>query len=220
MNSNSNTAQKTRAPAGRLPIKTGLALTVLACGLCAGAGCIQTGVWPPPSRAQYGRRPAVANRAGGYASSVQQIESAGPRFGLVLATGDARDNLKAAGKDALMTAWGWQFEYKFLETEEKGGVEGLIELVPLVIGLEQDMSILSLNALAGFRFKDGFEFAVGPNLTGGETPSGFGFLTGSGNSAKSSRARPLAFSNVMTSSMRRSRKRKLSSRPCVSSPSQ
>ena len=60
---NSNAAQKTRAPAGRSPIKTGLALAVLACGLCVGAGCYRSGVWPPPVRAQYDRRPADATGA-------------------------------------------------------------------------------------------------------------------------------------------------------------
>ena len=162
---------------------TGVFLIVAAC--CV-TGCIRTGVWPPPVRSQYDRRPAEAYRAGGYERSVRPIESAGPRFGLVFATGDAANTLKQAGYDPIFTVWGWQFEYKFLETEEEeGGVEGLVELVPLVIGLEQDMSILSLNALAGIRFKDGFEFAVGPNLTISSGASSRGFLTAVGYSFRS-----------------------------------
>ena len=84
-------------------------------------------------------------------------------LGIVLATGGAGDKLDKAGKDPILTAWGWQFEYKYLETES--GVEGLIEFIPLVIGMDQDMQMASVNVLAGLRFKNGFEFLVGPNLT-------------------------------------------------------
>jgi hypothetical protein len=86
-------------------------------------------------------------------------------MGLIVVTGDAANELKAAyDADPVLTAWGWQFEWQY-ETS-LGGPSGLVEFVPLVLGTEQGLTIPTANLLFGIRTAGDKEFAVGPNVTG------------------------------------------------------
>jgi hypothetical protein len=96
-------------------------------------------------------------------------------MGLIVVTGDAANELKAAyDADPVLTAWGWQFEWQY-ETSEDGPV-GLIEVVPLIAGLDKGLPLPSANLLLGLRRSDGLEFSAGPNAS----PSGVGMTVAFG----------------------------------------
>ena len=87
----------------------------------------------------------------------------GPRFGFTAFTGAVADQRAAAGKEAIMTQFGWQFETKI--GSSTGGNRALMEWVFLVGGVEQDELNASLGWLAGYRLENGLEFGVGPNVS-------------------------------------------------------
>lgn len=115
---------------------------------------------PPSEEFEPGGRVWLEPRSDAPASGIQ---SAGPRFGMIYVTGDAADALESK-EDAspVLTAWGWQFEFQY-ETSP-GGPTGLVELVPVVVGMDQGLFIPSMNVLFGLRTADDWEFGVGPNL--------------------------------------------------------
>lgn len=99
----------------------------------------------------------------GAEGGLRSINSAGPRFGFVYASGaEVQEALKRREASSVLTAFGWQFEYEYLNTG--GGTTGLIEFVPLVVGLESGIAIPSGSLLIGVRFAGGFELGVGPNM--------------------------------------------------------
>ncbi len=92
------------------------------------------------------------------------LRSAGPRFGVVYVASSAlQSKLREHHAEPVLTAWGWQFEYEYLNTE--GGTTGLFEFVPLAVGLESGMLVPSGTLLLGVRLAGGFELGFGPNVT-------------------------------------------------------
>jgi hypothetical protein len=87
----------------------------------------------------------------------------GPRFGFTAFTGDVADFRRAAGKSAVMSQFGWQFETQVVSGES--GHQALMEWIVLVGGAEQNEFNTSLAWLAGLRMPGGFEVGVGPNLS-------------------------------------------------------
>lgn len=87
----------------------------------------------------------------------------GPRFGFTAFTGDVARLRQSAGKQPIMSQFGWQFETQILSTQS--GNRALMEWVVLVGGVEQDEMNLSLGWLAGYRLPNGLEFGVGPNVS-------------------------------------------------------
>ena len=73
-----------------------------------------------------------------------------------------------------ITQYGWQFETSFAEGDD---FSGLVEVVALAEGMEQGMLLPSVSSLIGVRQDDGFEFAVGPNLS----MSGLGMVAAVGH---------------------------------------
>ncbi|MFI5172129.1 MAG: hypothetical protein ACHQFW_07035 [Chitinophagales bacterium] len=65
-----------------------------------------------------------------------------------------------------ITQFGWQFETRFFTMPN--GSCGVIEFVPLIGALDQNIIIPSLSILIGARLANGIEFGMGPvlNLTG------------------------------------------------------
>ncbi len=99
----------------------------------------------------------------GSARSTSKLRSAGPRFGLVHIMDEATQaRLKENNASSVVTAWGWQFEYEYLNTG--GGTTGLVEFVPLVLGLESGIALPSVTVLLGVRLENGFEIGFGPNV--------------------------------------------------------
>ena len=87
----------------------------------------------------------------------------GPRFGFTTFTGDVAKYRRAAGKSAVMTQFGWQFETQIVSGDS--GHQALMEWVVLVGGVEQSEFNTGVAWLAGLRMPNGFEIGVGPNLT-------------------------------------------------------
>ncbi len=87
----------------------------------------------------------------------------GPRFGFTVFTGDVADMRDQAGLEPIMTQFGWQWETQLVASRD--GSQALMEWVLLVGGVEQDEFNVSLGWLAGYRFPNGVEFGVGPNVS-------------------------------------------------------
>jgi hypothetical protein len=87
----------------------------------------------------------------------------GPRFGFTTFTGDVAQLRQLAGKESIMSQFGWQFETQVVST--RSGNQALMEWVALVGGVEQDELNLSLSWLAGYRLPNGLEFGAGPNVS-------------------------------------------------------
>ncbi len=70
------------------------------------------------------------------------------------------------GKDRTLypfiTQFGWQFETRFFTLPN--GSCGIIEFVPLLGGLDQNVVIPSLTVMIGARLSNGIEFGMGPNV--------------------------------------------------------
>lgn len=97
------------------------------------------------------------------AVSVVRQKLSGPRFGFTVFTGDVADLRQRAGKEPLMTQFGWQAETQIKATDS--GNQALMEWVFLVGGVEQDELNLSLSWLAGYRVSGGLELGAGPAIS-------------------------------------------------------
>lgn len=100
-------------------------------------------------------------------SAYDEIHLNGPRIGFTILSpavlNKAREGSYLRNLNPFLTQFGWQFETRIFRLPN--GTSGLLEIVPLIGGLEQGKFIPSLNALVGIRGPRGFEFGVGPNLT-------------------------------------------------------
>ncbi|RFP64182.1 hypothetical protein D0N36_15300 [Hymenobacter lapidiphilus] len=107
------------------------------------------------------------------------VNLGGPRIGFTVLTGGAADKARKDFKlNPFLTQFGWQFETRIFRLSS--GLSGLVEVVPLIGGLEQGKFIPSLNALVGIRGPKGFEFGLGPNIT----PAGANIALAIGTSFK------------------------------------
>ncbi|AMR28163.1 hypothetical protein A0257_14420 [Hymenobacter psoromatis] len=109
--------------------------------------------------------PADGRLVPGDELSQEPVHLSGPRLGFTVLTDGvlnrARDHVHDL--NPFLTQFGWQFESRLFRLPN--GVSGLVELVPLVGGLEQGQFIPSVSGLLGIRGPKGFEFGLGPNVT-------------------------------------------------------
>jgi hypothetical protein len=96
---------------------------------------------------------------------MQTVSLDGPRVGCTVLLGGVVNRAREHISDLnpFLTQFGWQFEKRLFRMPN--GRSGLVELVPLVGGLEQGRFIPSVSGLLGFRGAKGFEVGIGPNLT-------------------------------------------------------
>ncbi|MFC1529396.1 hypothetical protein ACFL6R_01635 [Gemmatimonadota bacterium] len=88
----------------------------------------------------------------------------GPRLGVtyVFGEGERYQELKDNDMGRLISQFGWHFEHQVVP--EGGGPEFVIQVVPMIGGVEYG-KILPITALAmGVRFPGGLEFGMGPEL--------------------------------------------------------
>ena len=97
-----------------------------------------------------------------------QLNLNGPRMGGSMAFGDAAKVLTAPESEGGYNMYpatfqfGWQKEWQYLSA---GNFQALVELLPMIGGLESGKFIPSLTFLNGFRIgKGGWEFAFGPSF--------------------------------------------------------
>jgi hypothetical protein len=95
----------------------------------------------------------------------EPVHLGGPRLGFTVLAGGVLDKARQheANINPFLTQFGWQFESRLFRLPN--GVSGLVELVPLVGGVEQGLFIPSISGLLGVRGPGGFEFGLGPNVT-------------------------------------------------------
>lgn len=95
----------------------------------------------------------------------EPVHLGGPRLGFTVLAGGVLDKARTheASINPFLTQFGWQFESRLFRLPN--GVSGLVELVPLVGGVEQGLFIPSVSGLLGVRGPGGFEFGLGPNVT-------------------------------------------------------
>lgn len=104
----------------------------------------------------------------------------GPRLGFTVLTGGVATRAdRELGVNPFLTQFGWQFETRIFRMPN--GTAGLLEIVPLIGGLEQGKFLPSLNALIGIRGPKGVEFGLGPNLS----PAGANIALAVGTSFRS-----------------------------------
>lgn len=95
----------------------------------------------------------------------EPVHLGGPRLGFTVLAGGVLDKARTheTSINPFLTQFGWQFESRLFRLPN--GVSGLVELVPLVGGVEQGLFIPSVSGLLGVRGPGGFEFGLGPNVT-------------------------------------------------------
>lgn len=91
-----------------------------------------------------------------------RTRNTGWRMGVLRFTGDPASALMERDMPPWLTAWGYQFE---IQRGKYGEANTLVEIVPLVVGLEQSVAMLTVNVLAAVRFASGLEFAAGPHFS-------------------------------------------------------
>jgi hypothetical protein len=97
-----------------------------------------------------------------------KVNLSGPRMGVVFYTGQTADIFSAPKHNGgyninpYMFQFGWQFEKQYLN---EGNFQALVEFIPMITGLDQNMAIPSLTILNGLRNnKLGIEIAIGPTM--------------------------------------------------------
>ncbi|WP_354578182.1 hypothetical protein [Hymenobacter sp. UYP22] len=101
---------------------------------------------------------------GDEAPAYEDIHLNGPRLGITVLAGGVADKAnRELNINPFLTQFGWQFETRIFRMPN--GTSGLLEVVPLIGGLEQGQFLPSLNALIGIRGPKGVEFGLGPNVS-------------------------------------------------------
>ncbi|MBO0358386.1 hypothetical protein J0X19_10555 [Hymenobacter sp. BT186] len=135
---------------------------------------------PPPREAMASSATTGPTVPGDEAPAFEEIHLNGPRLGITVLTGGvARKADKEYSLNPFLTQFGWQFETRIFRMPN--GTAGLLEVVPLIGGLEQGKFIPSLNALIGIRGPKGIEFGLGPNVS----PAGANIALAVGTSFRS-----------------------------------
>ena len=98
----------------------------------------------------------------------QELKLSGPRVGFTILSQRYLDYANSSHLfdeplKPFVTQFGWQFETRFFTLEN--GASGLLEIVPLIGGVEQGKFLPSLSALLGYRGRKGTEIGIGPNIT-------------------------------------------------------
>ena len=108
----------------------------------------------------------------------------GPRIGVTVVTGNGElwRDLEANSVGRVISQFGWHFEYQVIP--RGGGPQFVIELVPMIGGVEYGKVIPGGSLAMGIRLPNGFEFGLGPNVvvTGGTDAVKSGLLLAIGKS--------------------------------------
>lgn len=120
--------------------------------------------------------------------SFAQRNLGGPRLGISYVTGkgDLWSRLDEERIGRSISQFGWHFEYQVIP--EGGGPQFVVQLVPLIAGVEYGKFIPSGTLAMGVRFPSGIEFGLGPNImligknAYGKTPAKTALVLGIGKS--------------------------------------
>jgi hypothetical protein len=93
----------------------------------------------------------------------------GPRLGITFipGSGELATKLNEMGIGSSLSQFGWHFEWQVVPKYQ--GPSFVIELIPLIAGVEYGKVVPTVTLAMGIRLPSGFEFGMGPNvLFGGE----------------------------------------------------
>ncbi len=98
-----------------------------------------------------------------------KVNLSGPRFGYSFVFGESAAAMKRSDVDGGFNAFpgafqfGYQFEKQYLN---EGNCQALLEFIPMISGVDQQMAVPSFTVLNGFRHtKNGLEIAIGPTFS-------------------------------------------------------
>ncbi len=96
---------------------------------------------------------------------IKPLKLNGFRIGVTYIAGDSakQEFRSAVGDDKafpMITQVGWQFEWQFPAGEN--GIAAIIEVIPLIGGLNQGLVIPSMTTIIGLRTGGGYELGAGP----------------------------------------------------------
>ncbi|MGD2135942.1 MAG: hypothetical protein PVF27_07275 [Gemmatimonadales bacterium] len=102
----------------------------------------------------------------------------GPRLGVtyVSGNGDLWQDLDRNGMGRLVSQFGWHFEFRVVP--ETGGPQFVVQLVPMIGGVEYGKLVPTGTLAMGVRFPNGIEFGLGPNALVRDGVGGVGIDTG------------------------------------------
>ncbi|MEX2595806.1 MAG: hypothetical protein WEC59_02670, partial [Salibacteraceae bacterium] len=99
---------------------------------------------------------------------VERLKLNGPRMGFTYVSGlrgqrlQDSENNNGFGMFPVMSQFGYQFEWQYLSA---GNLQALVEVIPMIGGMDQQAFIPSVTFMNGFRHsRSGIEFAFGPTL--------------------------------------------------------
>jgi hypothetical protein len=104
--------------------------------------------------------------------TLREMKISGPRIGVTQVVGALADELDDRGINPTLSQFGWHVEHRFVS--ETGKVAMLVEVIPLVAGVEQNTFLPSITAMIGMRSLSGWEVGVGPNASVAGTAVVFG----------------------------------------------
>lgn len=118
---------------------------------------------------------------------IQTIKLSGLRIGMTYMPGNS---LKRVFKDStvvpIISQFGWQFEKQF--PAGKAGLSAVLEVIPLLGGMNLGVFIPSMSVLIGIRTKKGYELGAGPQISLAGTKDsprfGAGMVFGAGMTKK------------------------------------
>jgi hypothetical protein len=118
---------------------------------------------------------------------VERLRLDGPRMGVGYVGGLAGERLTAKRSEngfamlPIMSQFGYQFEVQYLSA---GNLQALIEIIPLISGMDQGRFVPSVSLLNGLRHsRSGVEFAFGPSFRITQVDNGY-FDTSAGGDGK------------------------------------
>ena len=108
------------------------------------------------------------------AAQTGPLRQNGPRVGVTFLSPGVVDRINDATRDGgegdridpsfpVISQFGWQFEFRTFQAEQ--GLTGVVEVVPLLSGLDRGLLIPTLTVVTGVRTRSGVELGVGPNLS-------------------------------------------------------
>jgi TolB-like protein len=108
---------------------------------------------------------------------VERLKLNGPRMGVGFVAGEQGQRLSDSKEEngygmlPIMTQFGYQMEWQYLSA---GNLQALVEVIPIISGMDQGRFIPSITLMNGFRHsKTGVEFAFGPTFRVNQVALGY-----------------------------------------------
>ncbi|HRI45873.1 MAG: hypothetical protein KF721_05950 [Ignavibacteriaceae bacterium] len=107
---------------------------------------------------------SAQNESSNYIVKFESKNLSGPRLGFsyIPGNGELVTKLKEKNFGVVLSQFGWHFEYQIVPETE--GPCFVIEVIPLLAGVEYSQILPTITLGFGIRFPNGIEFGMGPNI--------------------------------------------------------